>query len=577
MSPSKIPGAATTTTTSCPCEDECGSKKKNVKRRREEGEEDDDDCSKKKKVMSRREEENDDDEEDDSDKEEPDEGTLLKMLHDDDKEENPKTVERMIRHCVLWDDNKNLQNIKGIDFCGSITTWYAIATAELDLTNDPRTAYDFHLVNIPECWMHDDPIPITKMYMRYLMDLLEGLEWHVFSDFTHKARSAEWKKQVLDMLQLIVHRCIQFVQNKWDTVVLDVEEYRVAKSISFFSKEDEGITSKKLKLYETRDEQAEITQYENERRKKIKIHLDGQNVTGEYSTPFLSSSSSSKKKKVVEKLEMGEEEKDIPNPSIPVKEKKKETEWTRNVVCVSLAWFYDVDAMITNFWMSYIQDVMYPLPPPIPIKPDLTWFRYRLFEEIRKMKEIEVVKYRRMWYENNLVTESHLRVYKRRASHDTRPAARAVILSKNDNIYPEPCSTTEDIVNPMVSDSVIANNLHMQTSTDSLFFKYSDSQAIHMSDVCSVVFRKTREEGILRGTFPYIFRNRLHNVWEVVLSEKGNVLESVEDRFTASSFTDCFYYARVWMRERGIPPIVKQMNLSRMDKMMFQREGKETF
>jgi hypothetical protein len=445
-----------------------------------------------------------------------------------DEEKEPNLLERLVQHCAHWDEHNEIQTLQGEEVSESMLTWYACATAIPDTTDDPRKLEDFPLIQLHESWIHD-PLQISRMYMRDTMDLLEGLEWHVFSDMFFRHRTNAWWKQVMELFHLLVHRCFQFAQGEWDTTILNVEEYRLVRKLNLLEPVDED-PEKKLDGYRSDDEEGLVDAAAPPKKKRKK--------------PDPTASST-----------------DLHSP--PNEAPKPMRTFYKEIATVSTTWLYDVDSITSFFWQCAFGYEQYPLPPGIP-DIDLASFRDFIFAQIQLLKEDETIRFRRVWYEDLLVVESYRRVYKRKSPLNERPASREVIIFKKDELYTVDCTTIQDIITKQVGEDPLENNQHLRISTDAMFFLYTRSLSNTTGNVCQAVFRKTRKEALAAKSYPCIFRNEIRNVWEVML-DAGT-------RMYGDSFSLCFAYMRKWMKDHGKSPMKGQVDFSALDVYFFPGE-----
>lgn len=427
-------------------------------------------------------------------------------------------MERVLAlHCAHWDANAEVQNVGGRMLSRSMVTWLRAVTAELCEEDDPRTTADFPLVRIHPSWLHEPPEPILRMDMRSLMDALTGLEWHVFSDPGHRPRVAAWWRQVKSMAKLLFYRCVHFVQHDaWELSVLNVESYRETTDVDAMAlyNAHAGTASDELAAYASDDEgEAPVRPFRS-------------------LAPTLAQTAM---------------------PSLIVQTAR-----------VSEVWIYDVDAIFSNFWLeAQAHDTAPPVDESVPARPDIARLRKFLFDFAAAVTESEVVRSRRVWFEELLLTDSYRRIFRRTSPFNARPAAREIILSKSDLVYPAPCTTFKEITTRLVKGDV---SLHMRVSTDALFEFHSRSLALGSGDLYKALFAKSRRavhtsterDSVL---FPCIYRDPIGNFWEVACRRGVYARDD--------SFTGAFARLRAWQRLHGVSAEKGAVRLDVLDAHIF--------
>lgn len=451
-------------------------------------------------------------------------------------------IRAFAEHLARWDENSEAESMDGVLLSKSMLSFLSIAAAEKDDTDDPRTVLDFPMVKLHPCWLHDPPERVTRMDMCSLMDTLEALEWHVFSDISFHGRTPAWWKQVLDLAKLVFHRCFHFLQyDNWDLSVLNMEEYRDVRRANMmaelFSRNggaDYGIgdmSAERLALmgsaYDSEDE-GEGGRVAGGQRKRVR---------GAY---------------------------DEAESSEILRAFSDEGLQTRRA-SVSDAWLYDIDTVFSHFWLeAYDHEAHLQKHPNVATLPvDISRLRAFLFEFATSVKDTEVIRYRRIWEEELLVTSSHRRVFKRVSPFTVKAAAREIIVSKRDEIYPSPCTSVADITTKLAQGDV---NRHLRISTDALLCLHSSSLSLTTGDVCKALCRESRRAVLadLRPpnlVYPCIYRDRVLNRWEIACTPAVFLY--------ATSLAASLATLRKWMRENGVSPVLREVSVDVYDQYFF--------
>lgn len=341
------------------------------------------------------------------------------------------------------------------------------------IEDDPRTVRDFPLIQLAPFWTHPDP-PITRMNQRELVDTLFGMEWLLVSDIYQTHRTEEFFDQYMDMLELVRSRSYYLYSHESSSVVLNVLRYTDT-------------------IYETKPAVCEDADYESDdelrfTRKRIKWD-DAEEIDRE--------------------------------AVLPVK-------------CNDL-YVHDVntatraidDALYTRRMYKDLEDV-----PKIP----LNRLRNRLFEEAKDVREASVVTFRREFYQKMVTTASYRRVHKRANPFDKRPAARAVLVKKNEMLG-SICVPTSflDMVTPKASttpNEIVAADMRMDGDA-MLFFS---SAAVPNGDYVSSIWIGDLDWRMEIKDFPKIGRLAAEQKF-VVFCPNG-------EKRLATSFCAAFAYLR---------------------------------
>lgn len=474
-------------------------------------------------------------------------------------------LDRLVDHCAYWVDRGDVVSVDGQESSATMLTWWMCATALENTTDDPRALRDFPLVDIHECWEHDDYIPITRMNMQHMMDTLEALEWHVFSDMFFHGRTDEWWQQVMALFKLLLTRAYQFTQGAsgWHLSILNVEEYRTVTTINLLDDDDQGEGGEALDdytKYESGGEEEEggdkgsfaprgapppgkssASQAESKKR-RARLHR------ALYGTKKLKEDAEEKRKK-----EMGDEEKKAEADKMKQEAEEEAKKFKTKLASVSLVWLYDIDTITGYFWQEAFEHEKTGITPRIPSPPELGTIRNFLFENARACNKEVVVRFRRVWYDDLIVTASHLRIYKRKSPLSLRPASREVMIYKNETLYVTHCTSVDDITMKLVDGDI---DQMWRINTDAMFFFFATS--LSDKDVCKAVYCPTRRECT---SYPSIYRNRIRNHWELAMN--------ANTRFQATSFTAAFAYMRVWMRQHKVSSMKGSVPLDVMDEYFF--------
>lgn len=67
----------------------------------------------------------------------------------------------------------------------------------------------FPLVSLYSFWLHDTKKPIIQFDQREVYDLIEGLEWHMFSDVFFVARTSQWLEQCIRLFEHALARALE--------------------------------------------------------------------------------------------------------------------------------------------------------------------------------------------------------------------------------------------------------------------------------------------------------------------------------------------------------------------------------
>jgi hypothetical protein len=419
-------------------------------------------------------------------------------------------------HCTNWHERNQIKTVGGRERCDSMVTFALCATARVDKTDSMKTLEDFPLVKIHDCFLHDS-IPIMRMYLQQASSLMEGLQWHVCSDIFFTGRTEAWWKQVMELFRLLTSRCFQFIQGEWEAPILNVKEYRVEH------KRLVGRQAEEVDLSEYRFEEED-----EEKRKRMKM----------------SSSTKTTTTTATVIIREGEEKKEVKPVHLAM-------------AVVSETYLYDQDCRITSMWNTAFDHDYYPLPPSIGVVDIANFVSWLLGKYIQEIKEDEVLRFRRIWLEDLIVTDSYRRIHKRISPLTEKPASREIIIYKNDQLYDDMLKTyptsRKDVQTKPATGNAKKNNLIYRISVDSMFFLYAKSLHPNPGDVCEAVYRKNRAMPHERNvTYPFIFRNGHRGVWELVMSE-----------------TECFAFMRKQMRENGISCMIGDVNLSAVDSYFF--------
>jgi len=433
---------------------------------------------------------------------------------------NEDVTTLLAEHCVDWESRNTLQTFRGVDATESIFTLLP-CLANHHMEDDPRTLRDFSLIHIDPVWIHheegDALIPIMRMSQRQIMDTIEGVDWHVFSDVFFRDRTPEWWTQVIQLYYILFCRCAYFATHELQPSILDIEEYTTRRTVNFL---EDGLAS---------DSHAQ------------QERLDGYRSDDE--------EDAGKGRKRIKHRRTAKRQKQI-GPELEALEAKRKKNMEVVIAHVSPPWLVDIDSMFTFFWREALIHETHPEPMEAP-RQDLAYIRTWLCDEIDKIDKTESVRFRRVWFDDLIVTDCHKRMYLRKMPFNPRPASREVIINKQDALHLVHCETFKSIMEKRVDDDV---NTYYRMSTDAMLFRIAKSFGIHDGDPCVAVFRKNIRavEGPL-----CIYRDPIRGRWIVYMS--------FSERYMIDSFTAGFWYMRQLMIERNMSPKKGTTTLSVMD------------
>ena len=120
-------------------------------------------------------------------------------------------------------------------------------------------------------------------------------------------------------------------------------------------------------------------------------------------------------------------------------------------------------------------DRVYSEAPPSLVgrirKISLDPIRRHIFQKCRDLNEDDLVKSRRIYYQDLICMDSYRRIYKRRFPHDFKAASRAVLVSKDPELLDEHIPTSYLDIITEASDKGIKEEMK-RIKTDALFFKW---------------------------------------------------------------------------------------------------------
>lgn len=152
---------------------------------------------------------------------------------EDIQEEGGSTGEprlSLIDHLCVGD---LLRDLKPIDAKGQIVTiacnrfWLDIVPKIPFIQGDRRSLADFISISILPFWTPSDTRkPILEYTQREARMVMEGVEWNLSGDIYFRGRDRQWFREVLQIMELIMLRCMYFYsQGEMPVTVLDDAEY----------------------------------------------------------------------------------------------------------------------------------------------------------------------------------------------------------------------------------------------------------------------------------------------------------------------------------------------------------------
>lgn len=133
-------------------------------------------------------------------------------------------------------DEPNLDR-KPIEIKGRVMTiscnrfWInVVPTLPVNCADTRALRHFIHLRILPQ-WVCDAAKPILHYSQREIVLLVEGLEWHAGSDIYFRNRTPVWQKQVFQLMELCMLRCVYFFRlGECPVDVLDSDEHRDVNS-----------------------------------------------------------------------------------------------------------------------------------------------------------------------------------------------------------------------------------------------------------------------------------------------------------------------------------------------------------
>jgi hypothetical protein len=223
----------------------------------------------------------------------------------------------------------------------------------------------------------------------------------------------------------------------------------------------------------------------------------------------------------------------------------------------SYKWFFDMDTITSHFLTYAYEYDMSPPPKPVPKQVNLAPFRAWLFARVKSLKEEEVKAYRRIWYDDLITTESYVRIHQRKNPMDTKPASRAIIINKNDELHVVHCNSKEAVLDEQ------ATGLMLRMNTDAMFFMQARALSTSGGNIALAVYRKSFQH--VDGPL-CIYRDPIRNLWIVHFSDQN-------ERFSATSFTAAFAFMRQRMKEKDVSHMKDTCDLSVWDKYLLPPES----
>lgn len=468
--------------------------------------------------------------------------------------------ELLADHMLNWDKRCEVTRPRGIPGCASLYSWLACAAA----FTDPNPVCDetlasFPLLKLSDIWLHSDDVQpigrmneqgeiptlpmerISNMSQQELMDTLKGLEWHVFSDPEFTNRPDEWWVQAHTLFRLLVRAAFFMVRQEYDISYINMQKFSLKRTWNFLG----GVAS----VQGQRDVSGYVSDGEEDEEEEepastaLRPFPTNTNEPGGIWTQ--------KHSEVKRQLARARARKRTRHHVVGAADNKAPVVTISDEVekaSVNLAWLFEMDTITTYFWRKAFEHETHPAPIPYP-PCMLGYFRAWLFDEVKRTSEDTVKTFRRVWYDDMIVTDSYRRIYLYYNPLEPMPKSRAIINSKDLRLHKQHCHSIADVTKE--DENVIIQRFN----TDAMFFMHARTLASMSSgDPVQAVYRASLAE--VDGPL-CIYRDAIRNVWVVY--------HSFEERYSAPSFTAAFFHMREQMRERGISPLKNGVNLGVWD------------
>lgn len=217
---------------------------------------------------------------------------------------------------------------------------------------------------------------------------------------------------------------------------------------------------------------------------------------------------------------------------------------------VTWEYIFEINTMLTamdNILLKF-GDRVYSEAPPSLVgrirKISLDPIRRHIFQKCRDLNEDDLVKSRRIYYQDLICMDSYRRIYKRRFPHDFKAASRAVLVSKDPELLDEHIPTSYLDIITEASDKGIKEEMK-RINTDALFFKWCGQ--FPNEDPTLVVAE-------------FIHRDVLRNHW---------VVRYENYYYRATSYTASFALLRALMRWKNKSSIIKKVDTAKFDELFF--------
>lgn len=467
--------------------------------------------------------------------------TWLEYFKNCDEEEGASLPELVYEHCIHWHERKTPQMNRGIYGCESMLTWMkcALAYSELAQSRDEPglTLEAFTGLKLPPFLIYTQfgYEYISRMSLLETVRTLEAVEWCVFSDM-FRTYSDPWWNQAFHLFTLLLQRCFFLsVGEDFSVDVLNVTEYVNSEIVDirkhYLNKlRDESVQENgDSSTVVSGDGYAESTVTDPNPSGRKAYQSDPEDQDGASSDE--EAASKKKKKRIVPNVQpLPKTEKESVTGYDA--QRKNENKFVKTIVSTSLKWLFDIDSTTTPFLLYAFHHEHETPPEPIPSH-NLERFRIWLFAETRKESESEVVTFRRKWYEDLIVMESYKRIFCRRNPMDPRPASRAIIINKHEELHHQHCKSLDEVCD------MYAENELLRMNTDAMVFMKSRSLgSTPGGDFVQAVYRKSFMD--VKGEELCIYRDPIRNGWILYFSP--------DRRFIARSFTAALVYMRLRMR-----------------------------
>lgn len=368
----------------------------------------------------------------------------------------------------------------------------------LIMPEDERSLNHFPLVRLENHFYHDKErsVPIFKLSQRSIFDIWEGLEWHVLSNPFFKARTKQWLKQVLMLIELLLYRTIEIGStDDQDTFVLNHEQYS--------------------EIIEAR----EPNEDEDEPLQTFEVDENGEEV--------------------------------VQKPTV-FESAKVNYAYFLDMECI---FTHTMQHIFMHH--QYINEMNTDTIRIARLDNDELHenLKKKVFRYAERIGEENLVADRKFFYESLVTTASHIRIHRRRHPFDQRPTSAGVLIGKHPSIYTVHCKKKHEILTPRKSEDKTIET----ASLDSMFQMYCRSckegdplaglVTKHLFNGPNKSYGPPNEEEIkIESQVPRIFYSKLLAQWVLIVDPpNGANQEEEEEEFDAypvvtvedSTFTYC--------------------------------------